>query len=87
MSQSFDMYGIKIERVSAFRFICPKYEGLLDRRVNIALDGQQLDDRRKEVDIAKSQRHIDLGDRLDISETETELHKQETSDQGKRAAA
>ena len=30
MSQSFDMYGIKIDRVSAFRFICPKYEELLD---------------------------------------------------------
>ena len=42
MSQSFDMYGIKIDRVSAFRFICPKYEGLLERRVNIALDDQQL---------------------------------------------
>ena len=84
MSRSFDMYGIKIERVSAFRFICPKYEELLERRVNIAIDGQQLDDRRKEVDIAKKQRRIDIDDRLDSSHTETELHKQETSDQGKR---
>jgi hypothetical protein len=80
MSQSFDMYGIKIERVSAFRFICPKYEDVLERRANIARDGEQLDDRRKESEIAAKQREVDLGDHIDISRTATELQKRETSD-------
>ena len=84
MSQSFDMYGIKIDRVSAFRFICPMYEDLLKRRANIARDSQQLDDRRKEVDIAVEQRHIDLRDHIDSSRTVTDLDKQETSDKAER---
>ena len=80
MSQSFDMYGIRIERVSAFRFICPKYEKLLERRANIAQEDQQLQDREREADIAAKRRKIALGDHIDSSRTETDLHKRETSD-------
>jgi hypothetical protein len=79
MSQSFDMYGIQIDRVSAFRFICPKYEEVLERRANIARDSQQLGDLEKQAEIARKQRAIDLADHVDGSKTETELGKQETS--------
>jgi hypothetical protein len=80
MSQSFEMYGIRIERVSAFRFICPKYEKLLERRANIAQEDQQLKDREREADIAAKRRNIALGDHIDSSRTETTLGKHEESD-------
>ncbi|NLF69065.1 MAG: hypothetical protein GX575_08410 [Candidatus Anammoximicrobium sp.] len=80
MSQSFEMYGLKIERVSAFRFICPKYEEVLKRRGDIALDREQLTDRKKEMDIGREQRRMAVEEARDVSTVETELQTQLASD-------
>lgn len=81
MSQSFEMYGLKIERVSAFRFICPKYEEVLKRRGDIALDREQLADRKKEMDIGHEQRRMAVEEARDVSTVETELQTQLASDE------
>ena len=73
MSRSFDMYGIKIDRVSAFRFICPEYEELLARRGQIALDREDLGDRTQEADIDRLRREIAAGDARHASTTERKI--------------
>jgi hypothetical protein len=76
MQTTFDTYGLKIERVSAFRFICPRYEELLKRRGDIALDREQLVDRKQELEIGRQQRRMAAEEAQDVShvETETEMH-------------
>ena len=80
MSQSFEMYGLKIERVSAFRFICPQYEEVLKRRGDIALDREQLADRKKEMEVGHEQRRMAVEEARDVSTVETELQTQLASD-------
>lgn len=81
MSQSFEMYGLKIERVSAFRFICPQYEEVLKRRGDIALDREQLTDRKKEMEVGREQRRMAVEEARDVSAVETEMQTQLASDE------
>jgi hypothetical protein len=50
---------MRIERVSAFQFISPDYERLLEERAQIALKQQKLDDLQVQADVSDRQRQID----------------------------
>ncbi len=81
MSTTFNTYGLKIERVSAFRFICPRYEELLKRRGDNALQREQLVDRKEELEIGREQRRMDSAEAQDVSHVETETEMSMASDQ------
>ena len=59
MAATLETFGMKIDRVSAFQFLSPEYERLLEGRGKIAIDKQRLTDRREEVAIQLKNREFE----------------------------
>lgn len=80
MSRSFEVCGIKVDRVAAFRFICPEYEELLVHRGQITLDRADLNDRNQEAKVDRLRREIEAGSARHASTTEREIEAHMASD-------
>ena len=80
MSTSMKMYGLEIERVSAFRFICPEFEDLLRQRGEDALDRERLQDDQDRLEIGQQRRKMAADDAVDVSNVKAETAKSFRSD-------
>jgi hypothetical protein len=80
MTRSVQIFGIAVDRVAAFRFICPEYEELLARRGQLTLDRAELSDRSQEAEIGQTRREIEAGDARHASTTQKEIETHIASD-------
>ena len=86
MSRSVQIFGIAVDRVAAFRFICPEYEALLAHRGQLTLDRAELSDRTQEAEIGQVRREIEAGDARHASTTQKEIETHIASDKAACAA-
>lgn len=81
LADTFSAYGLKLDRIAAFKFQCEEYDDLLRDRSKIALQREALGDKRnaaaidaEEKGILKDRRRVDAADVQDaakmIGETE-----------------
>jgi hypothetical protein len=76
-------FGLRIERISMFQFLSPAYEELLERRGQIGLRKEALQDHRVAAELAAEERKIQLGDRVHEAESEGALRRKELEEEGK----
>jgi hypothetical protein len=77
MGTTLGAYGIRVDRVSAFQFICPSYEKLLKDRAEVSIAAQGIDDlrKRKETDRTKKEIDTDYSRFETAKDAETFRHK------------
>jgi hypothetical protein len=85
MSTSFETYGIELERVTNFRFICPEYEELLKKKGATALDAHDIDDMRNRNKNTQVRRGLAQEDAKDIITKERELGEHDAEEKARLA--
>jgi hypothetical protein len=73
MEATFNRFGMTLERINSFRFLCPQYESIIQGEANIAQEESELQTEIRKSDLRQEKRKLSKNDAFNISDVNQDI--------------
>lgn len=73
MEATFNRFGMTLERINSFRFLCPQYESIIQGEANVAQEESELQTEIRKSDLRQEKRKLSKEDAFNISDVNQDI--------------